>query len=105
MSDSTKKKNFISGSAKEKVFDNGGELINLSLKLEQLAKIADEKGYVRITIQRLKEVDRFGNSHSIFEDTFKPQPKNATPKQPTPVQIKSNNSSSTGSIGTDDYPF
>lgn len=99
MADSTKKKTFISGSAKERLFDNGGEVINLSLNLGQLSKIVDDKGYVRITLQKLKEADRYGNSHSIYEDTFRPTNKGAaTPKAPSPVQAKQQS-------GSDDFPF
>jgi len=117
MSDSTKKsKNYIKGSAKQVIFDNGGDLINVDLKLEDLQKIANERGYVRIVVAPLRSTDSYGNTHSIYENDFVPkkQAEGDVPR-PKPVQAKlaitSGGPSGTGTATTNDtrnsdnFPF
>lgn len=73
-------KNYIKGSAREFVFQNGGSNINLSLSLEDLTKIVNDKGYVNITVTPRQEADRFGNTHSVYENTYKPDESKTTRK-------------------------
>lgn len=72
------KKNYVKG--KFKVINGKyGELYVLSLDLEDLARIAktgkNGKRYANIKIQKKKEVDQWGNTHSIMEDTWEPKEK------------------------------
>lgn len=92
------KKNYIGGSAREKTFDSGNSIINLSICLDdlmQLPKTQDKAGkaYVRITIAPRREVGKYGETHSIYEDTY------------TPKQNASQNSDADQSINPDDLPF
>jgi len=67
-------KNYISGGAKQVTFKNGGNLINLSFKKDDLLKLEpNEKGYISITVAERREVDKYGNTHYMFENTYKPK--------------------------------
>lgn len=63
-------KNYIRGSAKA-IQTQYGEILNLSLKLEDLQKIANEKGYVSITVSKRKMVSQYGDTHSVVENTYR----------------------------------
>jgi len=69
---------------REKVFDNGGEILNLSVLgdqfMRQLKDIMVEKGNVNINlvISRRKEVTDTGISHSMYVDTYEPKDYNDT---------------------------
>ncbi len=85
MADSTKQpKRYVKGSAKEVIFNNGGSLINIDLSLEDLKKLtANKTGYIKITVAKLKTPDKFGNTHQIYENTFKSE---AGAKKDSPAQ-------------------
>lgn len=71
-------KNYLRWSAKA-VTTQYGTLINLSISKEELNKLpVSEKGFIRITIAERKEIGQYGDTHSIFENTFVPT-KQATP--------------------------
>lgn len=67
---------FLKCSAKEKTFDNGGSVINLGIKVEDLAAFVkqhkNERGYVNLVIQKRREVGQYGDTHSVCLDTFTP---------------------------------
>ena len=78
-------KKYINGVfIREKVFDNGGEILNLSVLgdqfMRQLKDIMVEKGNVNINlvISRRKEVTDTGISHSMYVDTYEPKDYNDT---------------------------
>lgn len=75
-------KNFIKGSAREVEFSNGGSVLNISLNMQQLQELEQTKGYVNLTISARREADQYGNTHMIYENTFKPKEgaQAATPK-------------------------
>lgn len=74
-------KQYIKGSIKELKFDNGSKLV-ASLLLEDLAKAANEKGYVSIAISERKEADQYGNTHYAYVNDYKPKEKGgAAPKR------------------------
>jgi hypothetical protein len=60
-----------------------GTMYNISLKLEDLKKLpVNEKGYIRLTLAELKNADKYGNTHTCFENDYvdsgtKPQTTNA----------------------------
>lgn len=75
MADTQGIKHFV-GSGKEKVFDNGGSLINFSIKKEDLDSCKlSPKGYYFLTIAPRREADQYGNTHSVYENTFEAKPK------------------------------
>lgn len=93
-------KNYIKGSAKEIKFDNGGTVINISLNVEQINALKSDNGYVKLTIAHRRGEDQYGNTHSVYENTYVPKEggKSST----------SNGDSSTPKNdggGTDDLPF
>lgn len=66
-------KNYV-GNGK-KLTTKYGEIINVSLKLSDLQKIVNEKGYINITISEMKQPDKYGNTLTAYENNYKPQPK------------------------------
>jgi len=79
----TSTKNYISGGARQVDFGDGGSLINLDLKLEDLNNLpVSDRGYIRIVVAPRREADQFGNTHSVYENTFVPD-KTKAPKGPT----------------------
>jgi len=99
MAEVTKRK-YIKGSSRTKIFENGGSNTYLSLLKADLDKlVVNEDGYVKLVISEKKEVDKFGNSHDVYENEWKPDPnfrgkKGVTPpggdatKRATPVDLK-----------------
>jgi len=65
-------KNFISGSARK---HPSYDIMNISFKLEDVAKLPQTKGYVKIVVAKRKEADKWGNEYMIYEDTWKPENK------------------------------
>ena len=83
-----KKKNYIKGSARQRDFKGDNHLINVDLLLSDLqTKLpVNEAGYVKITLSKLKEPDRYGNTHSIYENDFVPQAQpNRVASEPAPA--------------------
>ena len=62
-------KNYIGGSAKV-VSTQFGEIINLSLKLEDMQKIVNEKGYMNISVMKRKEPGQYGDTHYVVENDY-----------------------------------
>lgn len=67
------KKNFV-GSAKQ-IDGKYWAFFSLSINADKLQEIKNEKGYARLTMSLNKEPDKYGNTHSVIEDTWKPKPK------------------------------
>lgn len=67
-----KEKKYIWGTAKV-VQTSFGELLNLSLKLEDMKAIVNDKGYVNMTVMKRKEVGKFWDTHYVVENSYKPQ--------------------------------
>tara|TARA_B110000908_G_scaffold170445_1_gene230049 strand:- start:3640 stop:3921 length:282 start_codon:yes stop_codon:yes gene_type:complete len=75
------------GSGKEK-FD--GDQVSVSVCLSDLPKDwifeYNNKKYVKLIVQKKREVDQYGKTHYVAIDTFKPDAKNSqsdTPPAPT----------------------
>jgi len=68
------------GSATEKKFDNGGEILKVSLDFQALLNGFAEWGYLTkdgkkkmtLKISRRREVGKYGETHTVEIDTFKP---------------------------------
>lgn len=65
---------FLKCSAKAKTFSNGGSVINVGIKREDLAefvrKHTNERGYVNLVIAERREVGQYGDTHSVYLDTY-----------------------------------
>lgn len=62
-------KKYIGGSAKA-ITTQYGEMMNLSLKLEDMQAIANEKGYVNMTVMKRKEPGQYGDTHYVVENDY-----------------------------------
>ena len=70
-------KNYINGFViKEKLFDNGGKILKVSVKVddfvEQLREI-ESKGWANLNIAKRKEPSDKGVTHYVYEDQWKPE--------------------------------
>lgn len=60
-----KNKIYVKGNAKE--IGTFGT-IQASINVNQLQEYADQKGYVKVLIQKKRETDQYGNTHFIVID-------------------------------------
>ena len=89
-------------SLREKVFDNGGSLINAAFKVSDLQEHADENGWVNLVIAKRREVSEKGATHYAYKSEYQRQ--NSQPQQemaPTPSQQQP----TPNPIEDDDLPF
>ena len=89
-------------SLREKVFDNGGSLINAAFKVSELQEHADENGWVNLVIAKRREVSEKGATHYAYKSEYQRQ--NSQPQQemaPTPSQQQP----TPNPIDDDDLPF
>ncbi len=110
---SIKKKNYLKGSAREVKFSNGGSIINVDFLLSELQALpVNEAGYVKIVIaENSKGPDRFGNTHSVYENDFVPS-KEASEAKKAQLAAQKNDFKSPGRpaqfkgrTNSDDLPF
>lgn len=70
---------FLKCSAKEKVFSNGGSILNLGIKVADLLEFAqrhaNERGYLNLCVQSRRELGKFGDTHTVSLDTWVAKPK------------------------------
>lgn len=71
------KKNYV-GNAKQRDWKFWA-FFSLSVNVDKLQDIKNEKGYARLTMNLNREPDQYGNTHSIVEDTWKPAQKDLPP--------------------------
>lgn len=68
---------YLKCSAKEKRFNDGGSLIALGVKVEDLIDFAkrhgNDRGYLNLVISPRREVGQYGDTHSVKLDTFDPK--------------------------------
>ncbi len=69
-------KKYIGGSAKA-VSTQYGEIMNLSLKIEDMQAIVNEKGYVNMTVLKRKEPGQYGDTHYVVENDYNKNRENA----------------------------
>ena len=89
-------------SLREKVFDNGGSLINAAFKVSELQEHADENGWVNLVIAKRREVSEKGATHYAYKSEYQRQ--NSQPQQemaPAPTQQQP----TPNPIEDDDLPF
>ena len=82
---SEKKEKIYVGSGLEK-FE--GNLINTTICLTDIQQNAAEhifefngKKYIKVKVQKKKEVDQYGKTHFVEVDTWKPEPKKSEPAE------------------------
>tara|TARA_R110000824_G_scaffold229112_1_gene416786 strand:+ start:4579 stop:4872 length:294 start_codon:yes stop_codon:yes gene_type:complete len=57
---------------REKVFDDGGSVINCAFNVEELQGHADDSGWVNMVIKKRREPNEKGYTHYAQLDTWKP---------------------------------
>lgn len=69
------KKNYV-GNGKA-IKNNYGTMFNITLKKEAIEKLlnSQEGNYIKISMSELKEQGKYGETHTVYENTWKPQPK------------------------------
>jgi hypothetical protein len=87
---------------KEKVFENGGNQLKLSIKTDDMVKQLkelDDNGWVNLIVTRRKEPSDTGITHYSYVDTWKPTKK--------PLMSETSRKDPMGGINTpeDDLPF
>ena len=73
-------------SAKEITFQDGGKLLKLSFGIDTLLEFArnhgNEKGYLNLLVSARKTPGQYGDTHTVYLDTWKPKsdaPKGSVP--------------------------
>ncbi len=69
------------GNGKEKTFDNGGSIINITIGLDGIKEYFEDYGFttdqgkkkLKLVVSKRREADQYGNTHSVTVDTFKPE--------------------------------
>ena len=95
-------KKYVNGMIiKEKVFDNGGTQLKLSIKTDDFTnqlKEMSENGWVNLIVSRRKEPSDTGITHYAYLDTWKPTIKSTgDTRNKKVVEV--------GSESEDDLPF
>lgn len=62
-------KNYIGGSARA-VPTQYGEILNLSIKVEDLLKIQNAKWYAAVSVFKRKDTSEFGDTHYLIDNTM-----------------------------------
>ena len=64
-------------SVKEHVFPDGGKLLKIGFHAETVAAFlkehANEKGFVNLVVARRKQPGQYGETHTLYLDTYKPK--------------------------------
>ena len=88
-------------SLREKVFENGGSLINAAFKVSELQEHADENGWVNIVIAKRREVSEKGATHYAYKSEYQRQNNQQQPQQDSIQQQQP----TSNPIEDDDLPF
>lgn len=78
-------KNYIKWSAKA-VPTQFWEIINLSLNLDELNKLPNNNGYIRLSVMKKRETDQWGNTHYVVENTYQRDDSNTWSAQQQPAK-------------------
>ena len=87
---SEEQKIYINGvSAKQITFKSGKTIIKLNINvdrmIEQLERHRNEKGYVNLGISERREPGKYGETHTVWLDTWRPNQQGQQAAQP-PLQ-------------------
>lgn len=74
--------------AKEITFQSGKKILKLNFKANELIAFLNQhkndKGYVTLGVSERREVGQYGDTHCVWLDTWKPQPRGDQQQQRTP---------------------
>ena len=108
-------KNYIKGSIRSRKTSYGEEQLLASLKLEDLQKIVNERGYVNIVIDPKKATDQYGNTHHAYQNDYDPKAAAAAKQEAGTKTAKSSSPTAKAQTtlkapnfkedNTDDLPF
>jgi len=65
------------GNGKEHTFNDGGSIVKLSFSSNDLANMSgnlNEKGYINLVLSKRREEGKYGETHYMTLDTWKPTP-------------------------------
>lgn len=80
-----KEKQYLRGGAKKVDFGNKGYVINIGLFKEQLDELFEGEEWINISITPRKGgKDKYGNTHTIYVNDFKPDRSSAQEEDDTP---------------------
>ena len=68
------------GNGKEHVFPDGGSVIRVSFKREELERMlqcVNERGYLNLNVNKRRTPSQYGDTHSISLDTWQPNQQQA----------------------------
>lgn len=96
---------YINGVTIKELETKNGKFMKMSFNTkkftDELLGYANEKGYVNCNVGKRKEVGKFGETHYLVLDTWKPDDKNEPKQEPLNKKV-------TGTTATDeqsDLPF
>lgn len=69
------------GTAKEKIFDDGGSIIDIMLSLDGMKEHFEKYGFItdkgmhkiKLILSKRREPDQYGNTHYVTLNTWKPE--------------------------------
>ena len=81
---------FYCGSGKERVFQDGGTILSVTLDIDMLQAMFKDCGYISkagkrymtVKVGKRREIGKYGETHTVEVDTWKPA------KKEEPVQNK-----------------
>lgn len=69
-------KAYLKCSAKEKVFPDGGRVLHIGMKVEDLIAFARQhgnaRGYLNLSVRARRAVGQYGDTHSVALDPYEP---------------------------------
>ena len=65
----------------EKQFDNGGSLLNVAFHLDELKEMANDGGWVNLTVAKRKEASPKGATHYAYKNEYKPKEQSEASKK------------------------
>ena len=67
-------KTYLNCQAKEKTFEDGGSIINLSVKAQEVIAFAqahaNQGGYLNLVVATRRTPGKYGETHSVYLDTY-----------------------------------
>ena len=79
---------YLRCSAKQKMFPDGGSVINIDCKADELIAFAtahkNNAGYVNLIVSERREVGSYGDTHSVRLNDWRPQASSGGTAEPLP---------------------
>lgn len=78
---------YAPASAKKVTFQSGKSILKIGINVEKFKDFLDThrnaKGYINLGISERKETSRYGETHTVWLDTWKPDATKAAPRPST----------------------